>query len=139
MSKISINESLEDYIREEATDILENINVNRTFKGYRYLITFSIIVVLASQKNIAINAEEIYKRISEKHRTSRQKVERDIRYVHENYQKSIKAYFKLEKNISNKQLIFLLANEVEKRIRGKTKMFFKEQQKMSKEESEENQ
>lgn len=131
MSKISINESLEDYIREEATDILENINVNRTFKGYRYLITSSIIVVLASQKNIAINAEEIYKRISEKHRTSRQKVERDIRYVHENYQKNIKAYFKLEKNISNKQLIFLMANEVEKRIRGKTKMFFKEQQKMS--------
>lgn len=132
MSKIQINESLEDYIREETTNILEDLKVNRTFKGYRFLITTAVLVITANQCNICISAEEIYSRTAAKHRTSRAKVERNIRYVHENYKRNIKEYFKIEeKNISNKAFIFLLANEVEKRIRSKTKMFFKEQQKMS--------
>ncbi len=137
MSKIQINESLEDYIREETTNILEDLKVNRTFKGYRFLITTAVLVVTANQCNVCITAEEIYSRTAKRHRTSREKVERNIRYVHENYQKKIQEYFELDKRISNKQLIFLLANEVEKRIRGKTKMFFKEQQKMSNIKSQE--
>lgn len=131
MSKIRINESLEDYIREETINILEDLKVNRTFKGYRFLITASVLVITANQCNICINAEQIYLQTATKHRTSRNKVERNIRYVHENYQSQIQEYFKLDKRISNKQFIFLLGNEVEKRIRGKTKMFFKEQLKMS--------
>lgn len=115
-----MSESLEDYIKEEAKKILiEEMGIDKGFKGYRYLITSAKIVVNAEQCDIDLNAEEIYSRIAAKHRTSKQKVERDIRYVQELYQNEIKDVFKINNKVSNKRLILLLADRVEENIRKK--------------------
>lgn len=137
MSKFQINESLEDYIREETSNILDDLKVNKNFKGYRLLITTTILIIIANQCNISYTTEEMYLRAAAKHQISKAKVEKDIRYINEAYQIKIQEYFNLEKKISNKQFIFLLSDKVETRIRGKTKMFFKEDAKVSEMKSEE--
>lgn len=115
-----MNNILEDCIKEEAKRILiEEIGVNRTFKGFRYLITSVIIVIITNQNDVDLTAEVIYGRIAAKHRSSKKKVERNIRYVQELYQNEIRELFKLKKQVSNKQLILLLADKVEENIRKK--------------------
>lgn len=120
-----MNNVLEDCIKEEAKRILiEEIGVNRTFKGFRYLITSVNIVIIANQSNVDLNAEMIYSRIATKHKSSKIKVERNIRYVQELYQNEIRELFKLKKQVGNKQLILLLADKVEENIRKKSGKVF---------------
>ena len=120
MSKIQIDERLEDYIKKETIDILEELKINRSFKGYRFLITTTIIIYKANRANEYINAKEIYAKTASKHRTSRSKVERDIRYIHESYLKELQKYFDFNMKVTTKQLMLTLAHAVEKRIESKT-------------------
>lgn len=123
MSKIQIDESLEDYIKKETIDVLEELKINRSFKGYRFLITTTIIIYKANRANRAnayISAKEIYAKTASKHKTSRSKVERDIRYIHESYLKELQKYFDFSMKVTTKQLMFTLAHVVEKRIESKT-------------------
>lgn len=120
MSKIQIDKSLEDYIKEETINVMDELKINRNFKGYSFLITTTIIIYKANRANEYINAKEIYAKTASKHRTSRSKVERDIRYIHESYLKDLQKYFDFSMKVTTKQLMFTLAHVVEKRIESKT-------------------
>ena len=120
MSKIQIDKSLEDYIKEETINVMDELKINRNFKGYSFLITTTIIIYKANIANEYISAKEIYAKTASKHRTSRSKVERDIRYIHESYLKELQKYFDFSMKVTTKQLMFTLAHVVEKRIESKT-------------------
>lgn len=102
-------------LTEETKNLLNRLNISRNWLGYKFLVTaipFAISKELLEQK---IVLKEIYKFVAKHHKTTPQKVECAIRYLHENTNIAIDLGFEDGKTC-NTQLILKMCDLVEKQI-----------------------
>ena len=91
-------------------DLLDKLNIAVDNLGYKYLIAG----VEEYISNDIQSVTEIYRRIVQKYDATISRVERAIRHSCENNKETIKNYFKVDYEITNRRLIALIAREMER-------------------------
>lgn len=107
-------DNLEKLEKSEIMHQLDCAGVPQYFIGYKYIVTAVPIVIDSIYCNQKITLESIFKEVAKKHKTTGKKVECAIRYVHENTRI---AEFLNCSSVSNKKLLYILAQIVIKKLR----------------------
>ncbi len=119
MERVLTYEDVEQHSRQMTKKVLDELGVARAYKGYIYIVWVIKEFIYAEFKDENICLTEIYRRVSQKHNATVSKIERDIRYVQESYQKELKEYFNLnitDTRVCNKQMIFQILHKVKEKI-----------------------
>lgn len=102
---------MKDEIIREAKGILLEMNVNASWKGFRYLAT----AVYLKIQDEEVSTMKLYEKVAKKHRTTASKVERACRYVYDS--RDFSKEFSSNHKITNSELINLLVEEVKKNLK----------------------
>ena len=89
--------------------ILNELGINIANKGYRYWTTAINYYI---ENDMDCNMEEIYIEVAMRHKTTKSRAERVLRYVCNNNRKRIEEYFKVKYTVTNKVFLRLMSETV---------------------------
>lgn len=98
-----------------AKQLLKDIGIKLHHLGFKYWMTaINITLDIEFNNRESIRMMELYYMVARKHRTTASKVERAMRYAYATI--DLKQYFKVSYTINNTALLFLLAEEIKKKL-----------------------
>lgn len=98
-----------------AKQLLKDIGIKLHHLGFKYWITaIKITLDIEFNNRESLRMMELYYMVARKHRTTASKVERAMRYAYATI--DLKQYFKVSYTINNTALLFLLIEEVKKKL-----------------------
>ena len=97
--------------RRKIEDLLDNLGINISSQGYTYWVDL-IEMYLRDINRGKRDLEKYYKELAIVHETTRNAVERCIRYAYINSGKIIQEYFKIKYKVRTKQLLELIIREI---------------------------
>ena len=97
--------------KREIEQLLDDLEISVGNLGYKYWIRTMELYL----KNTSIKNGEIYKQIAKENNTTISAVEKALRHTYENKREKVKEFFKVDYKISMKNLLALMARELERR------------------------
>lgn len=109
------NQIEEEKVKKITKQILKEMGMKTHFLGFKYWIT-AVTLILKNEKFKDNNFKmmDLYKEVARKHKTTTLKVERALRYSHEELEPE--KYFKVNYHINNTAFLYLLVETVENKI-----------------------
>lgn len=102
-------------IKIAVEDILDEIGVKITLKGYKYWVT----AVILKLTNKYETMKSLYMDIAKKHKTTASKAERALRHAYENIKPKVQEYFKLNYKPNNSVFLECLIRKTELFVKQK--------------------
>lgn len=113
INKAERTEQILEQTKIIAKQLLREIGIKVHILGFKYWLT-ALIIMQEKARDNKIAMMEIYKLIAKKYRTTATKVERAMRYAYEGL--NLEEKFNVDYSINNTALLFLMKEELDKRM-----------------------
>ena len=92
--------------------IFKDLQIDIRFNGYK--IWFELVKLAKEQESELIHMENLYKELAKRTNSTRNRIERNARYIIEKYELEIQDYFEYYNKITSKAFLALLLEKIEK-------------------------
>ena len=91
--------------------IFKDLQIDIRFNGYK--IWLELVKLAKEQESELIHMESLYKELAKRTNSTRNRIERNARYIIEKYELEIQGYFEYYNKITPKSFLALLLEELE--------------------------